>query len=102
MLTVSEAIVRCALERRESRGSQWRFDFPAKDDRLSRVNLVAVKAKGGMRIQERDVPLMPDPVVARLARSRFFEAGALPSHSAGKAGGSAGGGADAVAAAGAH
>ena len=28
MLKVSEIIVRCALERRESRGAQWRTDYP--------------------------------------------------------------------------
>ena len=31
MLKTSEIIVRCALERRESRGAQWRLDYPDKD-----------------------------------------------------------------------
>ena len=78
MLTVSEAIVRCALERRESRGAQWRFDFPEKDDRLARVNLV-VRKHEGMVVEERPVELMPDEVVARLNRSRFFDPANLPS-----------------------
>ncbi|MGA8016050.1 MAG: FAD-binding protein, partial [Candidatus Dormiibacterota bacterium] len=86
MLTISEAIVRSALERRESRGSQWRFDHPDKDDRLSRVNLVAVRRGSAMAVEERGVPLMPDDVVRRLSRSRFFDAAALPSHYAGKVG----------------
>src|SRR5262249_18085626 len=29
MLKISEVIVRCAVERRESRGAQWRTDYPA-------------------------------------------------------------------------
>ena len=84
MLTVSEAIVRCALERRESRGSQWRFDFPEKDDRLARVNLVVHERQGTMAVDERPVELMPDAVVARLNRCRFFDPAALPTHYAGK------------------
>jgi succinate dehydrogenase / fumarate reductase flavoprotein subunit len=84
MLTVSEAIVRCALERRESRGSQWRFDFPEKDDRLARINLVVREHEGAMGVEERPVELMPDEVVARLNRSRFFDPANLPKHYAGK------------------
>jgi succinate dehydrogenase / fumarate reductase, flavoprotein subunit len=84
MLTVSESIIRCALERRESRGSQWRFDFPEKDDRLARVNLVVREHEGSMAVEERPVELMPDEVVARLNRSRFFDPANLPSHYAGK------------------
>jgi succinate dehydrogenase / fumarate reductase flavoprotein subunit len=84
MLTVSESIIRCALERRESRGSQWRFDFPEKDDRLARVNLVVRDHEGTMAVEERPVELMPDEVVARLNRSRFFDPANLPSHYAGK------------------
>ncbi len=87
MLTVSEAIVRSALARRESRGSQWRFDFPEKDAHLGRINLVAVRRGEGMTIEEREVPLMPDEAVRRLARSRFFDPAALPPEYAGKAGG---------------
>ncbi|HYA00242.1 MAG TPA: FAD-binding protein [Candidatus Binatia bacterium] len=86
MLTVSEAIVRSALERRESRGSQWRFDYPKKDDRLGRVNLVALRRGGAMAIEERPVVPMPDEAVQRLARSRFFDPAALPPHYAGRAG----------------
>jgi succinate dehydrogenase / fumarate reductase flavoprotein subunit len=89
MLTVSEAIVRSALARRESRGSQWRFDFPDREDRWSRINLVAVRRGDAMAVEEREVPLMPDEVVSRLARSRFFDPAALPSHYAGKVPGAA-------------
>jgi succinate dehydrogenase / fumarate reductase flavoprotein subunit len=84
MLTVSEAIVRCAIARRESRGSQWRFDFPEKDVHLGQINLVARKRDGAMKVEERALEPMPDDVVTRLARSRFFDPAALPPHYAGK------------------
>jgi succinate dehydrogenase / fumarate reductase flavoprotein subunit len=84
MLTISEAIVRSALARRESRGAQWRFDFPEKDDQLSRVNLVVRRHGGAMAVEERPLQAMPDEVVTRLARSRFFDPATLPSHYAGK------------------
>ena len=81
MLTISEAIVRSAIERKESRGSQWRFDFPDKDEKLGRVNFVARKAGAdSMKVESRDLELMPDDVAARLARSRFFDAKTLPSY----------------------
>ncbi len=80
MLTISEAIVRSALERRESRGSQWRFDFPDEEDQWSRINLVAVRRGGEMRVEERPVPLMPDEAVQRLQKSRFFPTAVIPAH----------------------
>jgi succinate dehydrogenase / fumarate reductase flavoprotein subunit len=79
MLTVSEAIVRSAIERRESRGSQWRFDFPDKDEKLARVNFVARKKGDSMKIESRGLDLMPDDVAKRLTRSRFFDPKNLPS-----------------------
>jgi succinate dehydrogenase / fumarate reductase flavoprotein subunit len=84
MLTVSEAIVRAALARRESRGAQWRFDFPEKDERLGRLNLVVRERDGAMAVEERPLEPMPDDVVTRLNRSRFFDPATLPSHYAGK------------------
>jgi succinate dehydrogenase / fumarate reductase flavoprotein subunit len=60
MLTVSEAIVRAGLERRESRGSQWRLDYPERDPDLGTVNLVTRKrADGHMEVVR--VPLAPMP-----------------------------------------
>jgi succinate dehydrogenase / fumarate reductase flavoprotein subunit len=44
MLTIAEAIVRAAIERRESRGAHWRLDYLEKDPTLGRVNGDATRA----------------------------------------------------------
>ncbi|MHB8323522.1 MAG: succinate dehydrogenase/fumarate reductase iron-sulfur subunit [Candidatus Dormibacteria bacterium] len=60
MLTVSEAIVRSALERRESRGSQWRLDYLERDEELGKVNLITRKgANGQMEVVRVARPPMP-------------------------------------------
>jgi succinate dehydrogenase / fumarate reductase flavoprotein subunit len=59
MLVISEAIVRSALERRESRGSQWRLDFPDLSEEQGRVNYVTYDGGDGMRI--RALPREPIP-----------------------------------------
>ena len=41
LLTVSEAVTRCALERKESRGGHFRDDYPEKDKAYSTFNLIA-------------------------------------------------------------
>jgi succinate dehydrogenase / fumarate reductase flavoprotein subunit len=60
LLTVSEAIARSALERRESRGGHFREDHPDKDSRFGGVNFVARKARDG-RMEVAHVPLPPIP-----------------------------------------
>jgi len=47
MLLVSEAIVRSALLRQESRGAHFRSDFPRRDDASWFVNVNLVKGKDG-------------------------------------------------------
>jgi succinate dehydrogenase / fumarate reductase, flavoprotein subunit len=60
MLRTSEIIVRCALERKESRGAQWRLDFPEKDDAVwGKVNLVASKDGDKVAIEHRPLEEMP-------------------------------------------
>ena len=66
MLTVSEAIVRCAIERKESRGAHWRKDFLSKDETWGKQNLVTYKdTSGAMKIKMMPTPQMP-PELAQL------------------------------------
>jgi succinate dehydrogenase / fumarate reductase, flavoprotein subunit len=61
LLTVSEAITRAAIERKESRGAQFREDCPKKDERFAKVNTIIVKADdGSMRVRLEPLPEMPD------------------------------------------
>ena len=61
LLIVSEAITRAALERKESRGAQFREDFPAKDDKFSKVNtMVSRGGDGRMQIRLEPLPEMPE------------------------------------------
>jgi succinate dehydrogenase / fumarate reductase, flavoprotein subunit len=60
MFVICEAIVRGAIERRESRGAHWRTDFPNADPNFGRVNMVAVKDGEAMRITTRPVAELPD------------------------------------------
>ncbi|MGH7611524.1 MAG: succinate dehydrogenase/fumarate reductase iron-sulfur subunit [Candidatus Dormibacteria bacterium] len=64
MLTVSEAIVRSGLERRESRGSQWRLDYPERDPELGQINLISRLGPAG-RMEVVHAPLGAMPEVLR-------------------------------------
>ena len=60
LLTVSEAITRAALERKESRGGQYREDFPQKDSEWGKKNIAIKKQPdGSMSIRELPIPDMP-------------------------------------------
>ena len=57
MLNVSEIIVRCALERKESRGAQWRPDYPDPDPEWGKKMLIATKGDNGeVKISTTPVP----------------------------------------------
>jgi len=58
LLTVSEAITLSAIERKESRGAQFRDDFPDKSAEFGKVNIVVKKAADGS-MQVRRVPVAP-------------------------------------------
>ena len=64
MLKVSEIIVRCAIERRESRGAQWRTDYPDLDPEWAKKNLIATKDGDKVKISTRPVPEMPQELAA--------------------------------------
>jgi len=60
LLTVSEAITRSAIERRESRGGHFRDDYPDKVAEFGGFNIVTARtADGGMAV--RRVPIPPIP-----------------------------------------
>jgi len=59
LLTVSEAVTRAAIERKESRGAQFREDYQNKDAQLGKVNLVLRKARDGtMELRRETIPEM--------------------------------------------
>ena len=60
LLIVSEAITRAAIERKESRGGQYRDDYPAKDPEFAKFNFSLKKTDGGMEIAKIPLPEMPD------------------------------------------
>ena len=78
MLTLSEAIVRSAIERPESRGSQWRLDHLEQDAELGTVNLVVRRDGDAMRVVPVALQPMPGSLVALLERSRFYDPAKLP------------------------
>jgi succinate dehydrogenase / fumarate reductase flavoprotein subunit len=60
LLTVSEAITRAALERRESRGGHFRDDCPDKDPQFATFNFVVRRGPhGAMEVSRAPIPPMP-------------------------------------------
>jgi succinate dehydrogenase / fumarate reductase flavoprotein subunit len=58
LLCVAEAVTRAAIERTESRGAQFREDYPKKDEALGKITLVIRQGKDGEMVVSRD-PVKP-------------------------------------------
>ena len=59
LLTMSEAVARAALERKESRGAHTRDDYPDYDPDLANVNVVVRLVDGEIQVVQEPLPQMP-------------------------------------------
>jgi len=60
LLINAEALLRSALERKESRGAHARSDYPKTEDELTSINYVVAKTPDGMHVIAERRPPMPD------------------------------------------
>jgi len=65
LMTVSEAVVRSALDRKESRGGHFREDYPEKDPAAAKFNVAVRRAEdGSMQLERVPVREMPEELKA--------------------------------------
>jgi succinate dehydrogenase / fumarate reductase flavoprotein subunit len=61
LLTVSEAITRSAIDRKESRGGHFREDFPEKDPAAAKYNnVISQAADGSMLLRREPIAALPE------------------------------------------
>lgn len=70
MLMVAEAIVRGAIDRKESRGAHARSDYPKKNSEM-RKNIIYTKAEAGMKLEWQTVPDMPEDFKILLKQEEY-------------------------------
>jgi len=70
MLSVSEAVTRGAIERKESRGGHTRDDYPFTDDRFGTINVVIRRKDGGLGVSLEPIPPMPPELKTLLAEKK--------------------------------